>query len=421
MFARTTFTGYLSNKFGSAFHASSKDLQRGKAYLRMRKTTLTIAAVSAALLAVAGCSSSKSKGGGNTSAAPGGNTTAAPPATSAPATTGGGGKLDGKGAKVGIILPDTQSSARWANADQPALEAQCKADNLDCDIQNAQGDKAKMRTIAQSMESEGVKVLMIVNLDPASGATIEKEAANKGITTIDYDRLTPGGGAAVYVSFDNVKVGEEQGSTLVNCPQVKGKSAVNYVDVNGSPTDNNAGLFKQGYDSVLSKQAGWKKLADQSVPDWDNQKAGTIFSSMLNAHHNINAVMVANDGMANSVIGALKNQNLAGKVAVSGQDATAQGLQHILKGDQCFSIYKPSKLEAIPAIDAIATIVTGGLPKTNGQVQDPVTKKQVPSILATPVAITKDNVADPINDGYTPKDQVCTGSYASLCTKAGVK
>jgi len=389
----------------------------------MRKTTLSIAALSAALLAMTACSSSKSNSGGNSSSpAPGGSTPAAPATTAAApsSSSGGGGAIDGKGAKVGIILPDTQSSARWANADQPALVAQCKADNLDCDIQNAQGDKVKMRTIAQSMENENVKVLMIVNLDPASGATIEKEASQKGITTVDYDRLTPGGGAALYVSFDGVKVGEAQGNALVNCPQVKGKSAINYVDVNGSPTDNNAHLFKQGYDSVLSKASGWKKLADQSVPDWDNQKAGVIFGSMLNAHHNINAVMVANDGMANSVIGALQNQHLAKKVAVSGQDATAQGLQHILKGDQCFSVYKPSKLEAIPAVDAIAQIVTGGLPKTNATTQDPVTKKDVPSILATPIAITIDNVAQPINDGYTPKNQVCTGAYAAMCSSHGV-
>jgi D-xylose transport system substrate-binding protein len=124
--------------------------------------------------------------------------------------------------------------------------------------------------------------------------------------------------------------------------------------------------------------------------------------------------------MANSVIGVLKNQGLAGKVAVSGQDATAQGLQHILDGDQCFTVYKPSKLEAIPAIDAITTIVNGGVPQTNATSKDPTTGKDVPSILATPIAITKANVAQPINDGYTPKSQVCTGAYAAKCTAAGV-
>jgi len=386
----------------------------------MRKTGMALAVIGvAATLAVAGCSSSKSGNGGNSNT----NTTAAPPATSgAPATSAGaGGKLDGKGAKVGIILPDTQSSARWAGADQPALAAQCKVDNLDCDIQNAQGDKTKMKTIAESMENDGVKVLMIVNLDASSGATIEKEAASKGITVVDYDRLTPGGGAALYISFDGVKVGEEQGKALTECSQVKGKSAVNYVDINGSPTDNNATLFKQGYDSVLSKAPGWKKLDDQSIKDWTNTLAGTTFASMLNAHKNINAVMVANDGMANAVIGELKNQHLNGKVAVSGQDATAQGLQHIMDGDQCFTIYKPSKEEAVPAIDAITTIVNGGIPETTVTTKDPVSGAEVPSILATPIAVTIANVADPINDGYTPKAQVCTGAYVAKCTKAGVK
>jgi D-xylose transport system substrate-binding protein len=126
--------------------------------------------------------------------------------------------------------------------------------------------------------------------------------------------------------------------------------------------------------------------------------------------------------MANSVISALKNQKLNGKVAVSGQDATAQGLQNIMTGDQCFSIYKPSSQEAVPAIDAMVQIVNGQIPDTKGVVtKDTQTGKDVPSILATPIPITKTNVAQPINDGYTPKAQVCTGTYAALCTQNGVK
>jgi D-xylose transport system substrate-binding protein len=142
---------------------------------------------------------------------------------------------------------------------------------------------------------------------------------------------------------------------------------------------------------------------------------------MLTAHPNINAVMVANDGMANSVIGVLKQQHLNGRIAVSGQDATAQGLQHILDGDQCYTIYKPSTKEAGPAIDAITQIVNGEVPKTNATVTDTTSGKKVPAILATPIAINIDNVALPINDGYTPKNQVCTGKYVALCNKNGVK
>ena len=381
----------------------------------MRKRALGLIVLgAAATLAVSACSSSKNSTSNSSSAAAGGSGS-----SSSSGSSGGG--LDGKGAKVGIILPDTQSSQRWVTSDPDALKAQCQKDNLSCDIQNAQNDANKMKTIAESMESNGIKVLMITNLDSASGAAIEQEAQGKGITTIDYDRLTLGGKAALYISYDNVAVGTAQGTALTKCPQVAGKSSVTYVDVNGAPTDNNATLFKQGYDSVLSKQAGWKKVDDQSIAKWDNATAGTTFTAMLRKSPNINAVMVANDGMANSVIAALKNQKLNGKVAVSGQDATAQGLQNIMTGDQCFSIYKPSSQEAVPAIDAIAQIVNGQTPTTNNKIKDTQTGQDVPAILATPIPITKENVAQPINDGYTPKAQVCTGSYAALCTQNGVK
>jgi D-xylose transport system substrate-binding protein len=378
----------------------------------MRKSALGLIVVgAAAALTVSACSSSKNS---TTNSAPaGGNTSSS--------SSGGSGGLDGKGAKVGIILPDTQSSQRWVTSDPIAMAAECKKVNLTCDIQNAQNDAGRMKSIAESMESNGIKVLMITNLDSASGAAIEQEAQGKGITTIDYDRLTLGGKAALYISYDNVAVGTAQGTALVKCPQVAGKSAVTYVDVNGAPTDNNATLFKQGYDGVLGKQTGWKKVDDQSIAKWDNATAGTTFTAMLRKHPNINAVMVANDGMANSVIGALKNQRLNGKVAVSGQDATAQGLQNIMTGDQCFSIYKPSSQEAVPAIDAMVQIVNNQAPKTTGTIKDTQLGQDVPAILATPIPITKDNVAQPINDGYTPKDQVCTGTYAALCTQNGVK
>ncbi|MDQ1743311.1 MAG: D-xylose transport system substrate-binding protein [Pseudonocardiales bacterium] len=383
----------------------------------MRKSAIGLIVVgAAAALALGGCSSgSKSTTTTGTSSAPAGSASASTSSSAA------GGGLDGKGAKVGIILPDTQSSQRWVTSDPDAMKAECQKVNLSCDIQNAQNDPAKMKTIAESMESNGIKVLMIVNLDSASGAAIEKEAQGKGITTIDYDRLTLGGGAALYISYDNTAVGKAQGEALTKCPQVAGKSAVTYVDVNGAPTDNNATLFKQGYDSVLSKQAGWKKADDQSIAKWDNAVAGTTFTAMLRKTPSLNAVMVANDGMANSVISALKNQKLNGKVAVSGQDATAQGLQNIMTGDQCFSIYKPSSQEAVPAIDAMVSIVNGEIPKTTATAKDTTAGKDVPAILATPIPITIENVAQPINDGYTPKAQVCTGAYAALCTKNGVK
>jgi D-xylose transport system substrate-binding protein len=383
----------------------------------MRKSAigLVVAGVAASLV-LSACSSSKKV---TTTTTPAAGTTS--PAATSPATTGAAGAIDGKGAKVGIIWPDTQSSNRWITSDPDAAKAECQKVNLNCIMQNANNSADQMTTDAQNMINQGVKVLLIVNLDSASAAKIESDAKSKGVASIDYDRFTLGGSASLYVSFDGVAVGKAQGQTLVKCPQVEGKSAVQYVDINGSKTDNNATLFKQGYDSVLNKQAGWKKLADQWIDKWDNQVAGTTFQSMLNAHKDLNAVMVANDGMANSVITTLRQQHLNGKVAVSGQDATVQGLQHIMDGDQCFTIYKPSSKEAIPAIDAAAQLANGQVPTTTTTVTDTQTGRLVPAILAQPIPITKANVALPINDGYTPKAQTCTGAYAAKCTAAGVK
>ncbi|MEP6851687.1 MAG: substrate-binding domain-containing protein [bacterium] len=383
------------------------------------KTTVALAAVG--ITALAGCSSSNNSSSGSSAA------TGAATATSSASSTAGssaasssGGAVDGKGAKVGIILPDTQSSNRWVAADPVALQAECKKVNLNCDIQNGNGSAAKQKTIAEKMAASGIKVLMLVNLDPASGATIEQEATKNNITVIDYDRLTPGGGAALYVSFDNTKVGEVQGQTLVKCPQVAGQKVVKYVDIDGAPTDNNATLFAAGYDSVLGKTAGWKRVGKQTG-QWDAKVASTVFNSFIRKNPDIKAVMVANDTMAGAVIANLSNLKLNGKVAVSGQDASPEGLQHIMDGDQCFTIYKPSKLEAVAAVDAAALLANGEAPKTTETTKDPKTGMEVPSILFTPTAITKDKVATPIDDGYTAKNQTCTGKYAALCTKAGVK
>jgi D-xylose transport system substrate-binding protein len=384
----------------------------------MRKTTVSLAVLGvAAAMSLAACGSSNDSSSGSSSD----SASSSASSSSSSSSSSAGGALDGKGAKVGIILPDTTSSPRWVTADPEALKADCKKYNLSCNIQNAGGSASKMQTIARQMTASKVKVLMIVDLDAASGAKIEQEAAKAGVVTVDYDRLTPGGGAALYVSFDNVKVGQVQGQALTQCPQVKGQKSVKYVDIDGAPTDNNATLFAQGYDGVLGKTAGWTRVAKQTG-NWDAPTAGRVFSSMLGKNTDIKAVMVANDTMAGAVITDLQRQSLNGKVAVSGQDASAEGLQAILDGNQCFTIYKPSTAEADPAIKAIASLANGKVPDTKGvTIQDPQTKKKVPAILATPVAVTIKNVALPINDKYTPKNTVCTGKYVAKCKKAGVK
>jgi D-xylose transport system substrate-binding protein len=367
-----------------------------------------LVAVSAAgLLGLTACGSS-SGGTSTTTGSAGGSSSSA---------AGGG------GAQVGVILPDTQSSARWESFDKPYLQQAFDAAGVKADIQNALGDKNKFATIADSMIQEGVKVLIITNLDSASGAQVETKAKNAGIKTIDYDRLTLGGSADYYVSFDNVQVGTLQGQGLVQC--LSGKTNANIIELNGSPTDNNATLFKQGYDSVLTPKysSGWKKVGDQSVPNWDNAQAGTIFEQLLtNAGNKVDGVLVANDGMAQSVITVLKKNGLNGKVPVTGQDATPPGLRSVLVGDQCMTVYKAVKKEAKGASDAAIAIIKGGSVDTSGKtVKDTQGGRDVPSILLTPVMIMKDQVKDVVADGFVKAADICTGAAAAACTKYGVK
>jgi D-xylose transport system substrate-binding protein len=327
-----------------------------------------------------------------------------------------------KAQKVGVLLPDTKSSVRWESFDRPLLQAAFKSAGVPVTIDNAQGDKSTQQQQAEQLITNGAKVLLLVNLDSGSGAAIEANAASRGVKVIDYDRLTLKGQAAYYVSFDNVKVGELQGQGLVKCLGSAAKPAI--AELNGSPTDNNATLFKQGYDSVLKplySSGKATKVADQSVPDWDNQKALTIFEQMLQKSNNkIDGVLAANDGLGNSAISAIKARKLK-QLPVTGQDATPQGIQNILSGDQCMTVYKAVKKEADAASKLAIALATGKQPEAglvNGKTND--TARDVPSVLLTPEPITKDNIKVVFDDGFLKPSEVCVGKYASLCTKAGI-
>src|SRR3954447_10610601 len=330
-----------------------------------------------------------------------------------------------KKSKVGVILPDTASSARWEGADRPLLKAAFDEAGVESDIQNAQGDKAKWGTIADQMLSGGANVLLIVNLDSPSAAAVINKAKQQGVPVIDYDRLTLGGGAAYYVSFDNVAVGTAQGQGLVKCMQGNGQKSGPVALLNGSPTDNNATLFKQGYEKAI-KDAGYSVAADQSVPDWDNTKAGTIFEQMYTkAGGKFIGVDAANDGLGGAAISVLKRNGEAGKVPVTGQDATDEGLQRVLLGTQCMTVYKAIKKEADAAANlaiALAKGDTAGADKmATGQTMDSETKQNVKSVLLQPEAIFKDNVKDVVADGFTSADKLCTTSaLKKACEENGV-
>jgi D-xylose transport system substrate-binding protein len=309
--------------------------------------------------------------------------------------------------KIGVILPDTESSVRWESSDRPELEKAFEAAGVEYSIQNAEGDAEKMGTIADGMIADGVTVLAIVNLDSESGAAIEEEAASQGVKTIDYDRLTLGGSADYYVSFDNTVVGELQGQGLADC---LGDKPANIVYLNGSPTDNNATLFSAGAHSVLDPITNYTVVGEQAVPDWDNEQAVTIFEQLFTqAGGKVDGVLAANDGLGGSVISVLEENGLAGEVPVTGQDATVEGLQNVLKGTQCMTVYKSAKLEAGALAEAAIALVNGEEAETTGTTEDSEGGRDVPSILLEPVAITKDTVKDVSDDGGQAAADVCTG------------
>src|SRR5215213_7496513 len=250
----------------------------------MRRTALALSALAMGMAVFAGC------GGDDDDSS----------------SSGGGGGGGGEAQKVAVLLPDTKSSDRWEKADRPLLQKAVDDLGVPVEIQNAQGDKSAQQQQAEQAITNGAKVLLLTNLDSGSGAAIEANAKSRGVKTIDYDRLTLKGSADYYGSFDNVQVGKLQGEGLVKCLEQDNKSNASIAVLNGSPTDNNATLFKEGYDSVLNpkfKAGDFKEVADQSVPDWDNQRALTIFEQMLQKSGNkIDGVLAANDGLGNAAI-----------------------------------------------------------------------------------------------------------------------
>ena len=343
--------------------------------------------------------------------------------------SGGGGEAGSESTKkVGVILPDATTSPRWEANDRPSLESAFEAAGIESDIQNADGDKSKFSSICDSMINAGVGVLMIVNLDSESGAACLKKAADAGIVSIDYDRLTLGGGASYYVSFDNVAVGRLMGEGLITCLDEAGKSQANVVFINGDPTDNNAALFKSGYEEALQPKfdSGDYKLVGDQTGKWDATVAGTTFEQIYTENGGaVDGVVSANDTMAGGIVARLAANGLAGKVPVTGQDASVEGLQRVLAGTQCMTVYKDTNLEAKAASDLAIALINGDTEAADamvtGTVEDTVSGTDVPSVLATPESIFAEDVKKVIADGFQPKEDVCTGQFAQLCQKYGVE
>jgi len=334
---------------------------------------------------------------------------------------------NGKGCKkVGVLLPETATSARWDSKDRPLLTDGIKSalPGATVDYNNAEGSATEQQNQADADLTKGDCILVLAPVNGVTAATIVSKAKLQGVPVIAYDRLIQSKDTAYYVSFDNVKVGELQGQYIVDHYKsyVKGSNH-NAVMINGAQTDNNAILFRQGALSALQPlfaSGQLTKLVDEYTPNWDNPTAQTEMEGALTAHqNNIQIAYVANDGMANAVIAALKAQHLNGKVLVTGQDATVAGIQNILTGDQMMTVYKAITKEATATAQLVAAISNGTDTSslTGGATIKTADGGNIPSVLETPVSVDKTNIASTvIADGFVTKAQICSGLPAGTNT-----
>ena len=339
--------------------------------------------------------------------------------------------ITAKGAgKVAAILPDTVSSARYTEFDAPYLrEALLKA-GLPASsiiIQNAQGSDATEFTDAQSDIAQGAKVLLMDPLDSGVGARIETYARSKGVAVVDYDRLTLGGSRKYYVSFNNVLVGHLIGTGFVSCVATWHVKSPGVLVMHGAPTDNNATLFAQGYNGVLQPLFNSKAYALIGRPagTWTPAVAVTEFQQQYTAHKNLNSAVVPNDENAAPIITFLQTQHIKAKTfPVTGQDATLIGLQNILSGYQCGTVYKPVYLEAQAAAALGVYLRAGVAPPAalvNSATTDSSQHKSVASVLLKPEWVTSTNMkATVIRDKFVPASQLCAGKFAANCTAVGI-
>ncbi len=349
----------------------------------------------------------------------------------------GSGTGSGGGGSIWVLLPDTESSTRWEEDDRRYFKENFEAAGLvegeDFTIVNAEGDAATQQSQAEQAIADGASVIVLTSLDTGSGAAIIDQAAEADVQVLEYDRFNTGGaGGAAYVSFDNVAVGAAMAEVLGPVIDDLGLDPARVVMLNGGEEDNNSFLFKQGYEATVTEHvdAGtWELVADQHVPGWDNQEALTIMEQILvDANNGVDAVFAANDGLAAATANAVDSAGMD-PIPISGQDATAEGMQNILLGRQTMSVYKPIQNEAGLASAIALSLRAGediltatydydysliGIEAATGQPTDSAEGDGVvPYFGLVPIPVTEDNMADTvIADGFRTVDEICTGDVA---------
>jgi D-xylose transport system substrate-binding protein len=355
----------------------------------------------------------------------------------------GGGACD---KPIWVLLPDSATSPRWESDDRPYFDKAFTAAGVDHTIVNAEGDAATQQSQAEQAIAAGAAVIVLTSNDTGSGGTIIDLAKEADVQVIEYDRFNTGSsGGAAYVSFDNVQVGATMAEVLEPAIDALGKDVAQVVELNGGEEDNNAFLFKDGYDATVQKHVSdgsWKLVADQFVPGWgaNGEGQGIMEQILTDADNKVDAVFAANDNLAQQAINALEAAGV-GPIPLSGQDASAAGIQNILLGKQTMTVYKPIQAEAETAVQAALALCGGqdpsavepdfagslsegtvglldlqtvGIKAADGKPADsPTGEGVVPYLALTPIGVTVDNIADTvIADNFRTIPEICTGDTA---------
>ena len=297
--------------------------------------------------------------------------------------------------KVGLSLP-TQREERWVR-DKEKMEQVAAEMGVELIVKVADANMQEQITQVESLLTQGIDVLILAPHDAAAAATLVDKAKQEGVPVISYDRLiTNTENLDIYLSFDNVKVGELQGKFITD--QV---SEGKYIIMSGAPTDNNAKLFKEGAMKYIQPLIDAKKIeviAEQGVENWVPENALKIVEAALSANNNeVDAILAPNDGTAGAAIQALAAQGLAGKVPITGQDAEKAGAKRIMEGTQSMTIFKDTRDLGKAAVEIALKLANGEAVSTNGVVENG--KIDVPSVLLEPKVVTKDNLKAILVDG----------------------
>lgn len=306
------------------------------------------------------------------------------------------------GEKIGLLMSDLRLE-RWQK-DRDLFTSAAEAMGAKVYTQSANGDVTTQISQIENMISRGVDVLVIVPENGEVLSNVLAEAKAEGIKVLAYDRLIKFADIDLYVSFDNIRVGEMQAEALLNS-----KPNGNYFLIGGSPTDNNAKMFRQGQMNVLQPAIDAKDIqivGDQWAMGWSAESALNIMENGLTANANkVDAVVASNDSTAGGAIQALAAQGLSGKVVISGQDADLAAMRRIVAGTQTMTVYKPISKLATTSAEMALKLARGEKIQANGHVNNG--QKDVEAVLLTPIAVTKDNLdATVIADGYHSHDAV---------------